>query len=632
MKKNNPNKDVHSDFNTLKQIIRSSLLEENFVVEKYSNLKTLPREIVNLKLLCSLSIRNCPNLEELPVELSELSMLKSLSIVGSSQKKLPKNLDLLVNLRKLALKASSFGKKTDWTALNSLQKLESFELSGSLKGLKSELAAEIFSIKNLQFLYLDNNNLHKLPYRISELKNLILLDLSRNAFVDFPDVLVFLPKLETLIVDAAVINSVPFEIFEMPALKELKISGRDSSKYSLVSHYENFFNLSKKNNFDKNFIYSVLDILKYPELMFELEINELIPLLNCGLEPLVSTALEVLNNCLSKNYSIPAEGSVLYIGSKTFEMKSVLKSKLNDIGIGFSTKISKQISHVLLSPGLNITNFSGLSNFVFITEKMLRDLFDEESNLLSENNIDFKDSLEKIRMLLNSGDEDNNLLGLQLLGNSMLPDTLLTDLLFLYKKTSNANIRKITLGLVQKSGHLSLALNLKKRVALLNVSETTLTKNLLFYCSFNLINRFRLLNLIYNLSGNGQNFALLYLNSLEKLHFFSKIIEDGQLDLSYLELQKLPDDFYIFSEQVYSLVLNNNNFDSFPIAALLKLKNLKKLNFAGNYSVWHYPDSISQIKNLELFIVPEIFELRTTKKLIAELEKMNVEVIGKISF
>jgi hypothetical protein len=626
MKKNNPNKDVHSDFNTLKQLILSSLHEENFVVEKYSNLKTLPREIVNLKLLCSLSIRNCPNLEELPVELSELSMLKSLSIVGSSQKKLPKNLDLLVNLRKLALKASSFGKKTDWAALNSLQKLESFELSGSLKSLKSELAAEIFSIKNIQFLYLDNNNLHKLPYRISELKNLILLDLSRNTFVDFPDVLVFLPKLETLIIDAAVINSVPFEIFEMPALKELKISGRDSAKYPLVSHFEKFFNLSKKNKFDKNFIYSVLDTLKYPELMSELEINELIPLLNCGLEPIVSAALELLDKDLSEAYIVPAEGSVLYIGSKTFESKAVLKSKLKVLGISISTKISKEISHVLLSPGLKTTDFSELPDSRFITEKMLMDLFDDESNLLSEKNIDFKDSLEKIRMLLNSGDEDNNLLGLQLLGNSMLPDTLLTDLLFLYKKTSNTNIRKITLGLVQKSGHLSLALNLKKRIALLNISETTLTKNLLFYCSFNLINRFRLLNLVYNLSGNGRNFALLHLNSLEKLHFFTKLIENGQLDLSCLEIQKLPDDFYIFSEQVYSLVLNNNNFDSFPIAALLKLKNLKKLNFAENYSVWHYPDNISQLKNLELFIVPENFELRATAKLIVELEKMHVEL------
>ena len=83
-----------------------------------------------------------------------------------------------------------------------------------------------------------------------------------EKFSDFPDELILLPKLETLIINADALSKIPFELFEMPALKELKITGKNPQKYPLIGYLEKFFKISKKYKFNKN------ELLKNPNTLF----------------------------------------------------------------------------------------------------------------------------------------------------------------------------------------------------------------------------------------------------------------------------------------------------------------------------------------------------------------------------
>jgi Leucine-rich repeat (LRR) protein len=119
---------------------------------------------------------------------------------------------------------------------------------------------------------------------------------------------------------------------------------------------------------------------------------------------------------------------------------------------------------------------------------------------------------------------------------------------------------------------------------------------------------------------------MMQLNSKDKKVFFDDIIKDGILDLSNIELEKLPDDIGIFSSQIKALNLSYNNFSEFPLAGLLSLKNLNELNFL-NKEVWHYPDEISEIENLKKLQVNLSFESRASAKLLSALKMKGVKIV-----
>ena len=600
---------------------------EVFSVFSLNALKTLPSSIGKLKKLNQLNISFCRSFEEFPAELADLKLLRSLSITSSQHKKLPKGLAALTNLRKLTLKGNLYSAKTGWEALCNLKGIESLELSHSIVKMKSELPKEIFGLHKLQFLYLDNNRLKKLPFEIGQLKELLLLDLGYNIFTEFPEELLFLPKLESLTINAEAINNVPFELFEIPTLKELKITGRNSLKYPLVTTIEKLFYASKSKHLQRDFINLILSVLKYPNLIEELELNELIQLLNCEIEQIVFRSLQRLENMLSSSFSAPNRDSIVLISGKTFENKAQLKSSLDKRGIKTASKFNDKITHILLSPDMKTESFKYDGSLVFMTEKLLKDSLDFSSDQVSIfDDEEDEQSIEKIASLINSDSDSNNLIALNLL-KAGFKEVLTSDLVFLYKKSSNNQIRKLCIDLLKKFGQLELALNLKRRLPLTSVEkEKNLSNNLAFYCSFYGVNPLRLLKLIYQKSKKGLHFGMMQLNSNDKKIFFDDIIKDGILDLSKTELEKLPVDFGIFSTQIKTLNLSYNNFSEFPLAGLLSLKNLSELNFL-NDEVWYYPDELSGIENLKKLQVKLSFESRVSTKLLSALKSKGVKII-----
>lgn len=643
-----------SDLEIVERLIRENINDEFFWITDLDGIKSLPPSITTLVKVSLLTIDNCPEFNEISAAMTEMKALKWLRFICCQHKNLPTGLSQLTRLRKLSLNENQYSLKTNWKELEKMQGIESLELSQSLVNLRGKVPMVIFSLKKLQFLYLDNNKLKQLPgeirqlkeiitldlsnnklsqlpYEISELKELVTLELGENQFHEFPDVLLLLPKLRNLAINAEAINNIPFELFDMPALKTLNITGKNAQKYPAISDVEKFFNLTRKAQLDSDFINLVLNVLKYPQLYNELEINELILLLNCKLETVINKSLERLGLMLSNSFSGINSGAHLLICGKSFEQKNILNQKLAQKGIVVHSKLSKKVTHVLLSQDLKNLDFLNNPKLALLTEKMLhKAVADADRDFIFSDSADYESSFNKIRELLTSDDTNSSIVALNLIQNYGLSDSLLTDLLFAYKKTQSDLLRKAILSLLKKQGNFDFAADLKKRMPLFKINkEKTLSKSLLFYGSNYKVESIRLVKMIFDKTKMGRHFALMHFETKDKIDFFEQIIENGQLNLSNCDLEKLPDDFEMFSKKVTSVNLSYNKFDEVPIKALLKLKNLTELKFV-NANIWHYPDEIAEISKLETIYVPFSFAQLASANLIAKLNSMQVNIKSAI--
>ena len=118
------------------------------------------------------------------------------------------------------------------------------------------------------------------------------------------------------------------------------------------------------------------------------------------------------------------------------------------------SKFSKKVTHVLLCQDLKNLEFLNHPELILLTEKMLHKAFaDTDQEIIFSDSNDYESSLSKIRELLMSDDENSSMVALNLIQNYGLNDSLLTALLFVYKKTVSESLRKLILSLLKKQGY-----------------------------------------------------------------------------------------------------------------------------------------------------------------------------------
>jgi Leucine-rich repeat (LRR) protein len=637
MKNINRQTDAILDYETVKAKILNYSNADALEITSRLELQSLPSEIGQMKNLNRLVIYNCPEIEEIPEELSNVSELRSFFFVYCRSKRLPQNLGLLKNLRKLSLKGNNFNNKTDWAEMAQLQLLESLELSYSLKNYKAELPGEIFNLTELKFLYLDNNLLKKLPSDIAKLKSLLMLDLGHNYFTEFPEILLLLPHLETLSINAAAINCMPEELFDMPALKELIITGRDPKRLPYVTAFEKFFRISKQRNFEHKYNAFVIDLIKYPNQICELDEKELVSLLDCGLDITVQNALTELKKRFAPFFELNPlkSGGRIVMKGKTKDAKNRIKELLKSNDIETSVKITASTTHLVLGPdaAINQKDLAEFPKLCIITEEMLLNALQQKEIpfLLSERESK-NDNLLQIRNLLESGHDANLFLAFELLRSGGIPTTLLTDLLIVYKETENPKVRKEVIVLIHKTGYYDFAEQVKKRLSLFGLSrEKTLCSNLLQYSQFEFIDKEKLLQCIFKKTGKGIVFALLYLKGQTKASFFAKIIKDGFLNLSNLELEILPDDMEELGDLIKELDISLNQLAEFPTFILQDLPKLTVLSFEGNPLIKSFPiAAFAKSKSLKTLIAGDVFYYSLSKSDINLLKSAGIEFIMKV--
>ena len=482
----------HYSDNLEKEIdaIREYILNEpNMEILEIKNLQSLislPDEIRNLSFLQKIFISNCPSLKIIS-RLEFLNSIRYCSIFNSNLTELPIGIEYLCCLKRLNLSKNNFNKKIKWDAFLKFENLESLDLSGSLKKYSGDLPIEIFMIPSLKFLYLSNNSIRHLSLDIKNNHQLIELDLSNNPLLVFPECLIKFKQLKKLTLSAGVVNQLPRELFEMPMLEELKISGKNSKKYPKVVLFDSFFRGFLKRRFDTKYIDFILDVINEPKQIKTFDKYDLIELLKSGINSIVYNALVILEkNIVGESIERPIDrSSTVVIRGKTDELRGRIKLRLEKNGIKLQNKINKSTTHLILGPGAELSDkeMRMLDSLTLLTEKLLFKQLNEIDKPFLEDSENDKEQLNQIRKLLESSDNNLNLLGLEIMNSAGSPDELLTDLFLLYKTVDNQRVKRETLKFISRISSLEFYNDIKSRKPIVDKkNKIVYSDNISYYC------------------------------------------------------------------------------------------------------------------------------------------------------
>lgn len=93
-----------------------------------------------------------------------------------------------------------------------------------------EIPSGIKNLKKLSFLQLQLNAIKTLPAELSELRNLVLLDLSDNAGLTNVDIIAKIPTLQYVFLYGCSLTKLPEDISNLKNLKELGLVGNNLNK------------------------------------------------------------------------------------------------------------------------------------------------------------------------------------------------------------------------------------------------------------------------------------------------------------------------------------------------------------------------------------------------------------------
>jgi hypothetical protein len=128
------------------------------------------------------------------------------------------------------------------------------------------------------------------------------------------------------------------------------------------------------------------------------------------------------------------KGSVVAFEGKTAMTKSAVRAKLKEVGLSYSPKITKEVTHVVL--GTKPKDIAGLASgkHAYIAEQEMVEFLDRfEEHFLLEEEAAQEGVVQNVEELLRSEDEANVALGLELLESGGVPETVITDLFVIAK-------------------------------------------------------------------------------------------------------------------------------------------------------------------------------------------------------
>lgn len=123
------------------------------------------------------------------------------------------------------------GKKSTWYEL---------EITGTIKNLSPQL----WELQHLTSLYLNDNNLHRIPGDIAKLQNLMYLDLSSNKLRSLPVELGDMVHLRELLLNNNYLRNLPYELGRLFQLQILGLHGNPLSP-EIISIYKEANGTSK---------------------------------------------------------------------------------------------------------------------------------------------------------------------------------------------------------------------------------------------------------------------------------------------------------------------------------------------------------------------------------------------------
>lgn len=605
---------MSDNIDMMQEMLRNDILH-NLKRKKYSitdlkDLKAIPEAIEYLSELEELYIRNCYNVRTLPNGIGHLQELKVLQINRVRLRTFPSSFDALRNLERLTVNGYALPNKMNWDALADLEQLSYLNLDVSLERIK-KLPESIRSLQNLKQLSILNNKLEDLPMWLTELSKLEILDCGGNSFKDIPTAITKIKSLKRLSIDARLLNQVPIGLADLDANIELKITNKGIQVYTKVRSIEQFWKRNRQAKFTKKYKRFVLGLIQEEKLNPSITNKDLYAVLNCGVQDLLTQALSLLEQRIQakeigKEQAFQKGQAILFNG-KLNTSTNRLKNRLKDLGFQTVSKLNSKVKHVVLGKAPKIKTYQELANCQLWTETVLIEQINqlETPYLLTQKGEEQVNSIENIRALLMSQNEDNVLLGIELLENGGCPKELFTTVFLVYKCKSTAAIRKAILRLMGQYASSDYIDALKKRSDITNshVYEATHCKNLEYYHQKADLDLKELCFYLWDNYKLGVVFSLKYLPSADKLTYLENMMSEQQLMLRARQLTDLPPELGQLKELLV-LDIVDNPIEYFP-EALFILPKIETLNMGYNpfcnRAVLEALIKIPSLKNIALY-------------------------------
>lgn len=383
-------------------------------------LKTLPNEIGNLIILKRLNLSN-NQLKKLPESISNLTNLNRLKIAKNRINFLPKTFNQLLSLTELHLEfSSSFDKSSIENQLQNIKKL-------SISGNKNTLfPKEIFQLTKLSELRIRNFDCRNLDDSIGNLIHLRYVLFDNAKLEDLPANFEKLNKIEWLYFHKTPLKKLPEVILKLENLRQFK-----SNSKKITAQVLDFIAKSKT--------YTLPYFLRVAA--YQIGTNDLSSLPNLSKKDLFyllnfrfrNTEANVLNHIVNhynlglKNYPLNSETYLTILGKTNLNLKKVRQQIKNT-----TQKITAHTTHIVLGklPG-EIENLAS-QNFVFVRENELnRWLQTQEKPYLFN---DSEAEIENLSKLLRTFQPQNIDIALQILESGGVPESILTDLVIVFKK------------------------------------------------------------------------------------------------------------------------------------------------------------------------------------------------------
>lgn len=182
-------------------------------IEDFLYLNLNPKEL--FKLLYSLDqLQKKLNLNGSKIKLYRI---KSLYLRSKNITEIPKDIKVLTNLKELSIHLPNL--KNFQKEILALEGLVSLHVTNYEK--MEDVSKDIYQLKNLEVLGLENDKIKTIPNELFLLTKLRSLSLSDNEIEIIPPEIKRLTNLQELILDNNQINSVPEELSELPNLRTL---------------------------------------------------------------------------------------------------------------------------------------------------------------------------------------------------------------------------------------------------------------------------------------------------------------------------------------------------------------------------------------------------------------------------
>ncbi len=307
----------------------------------------------------------------------------------------------------------------------------------------------------LYYLSVTGSGVKKLPDDWSGLKSLVTCNLNNNK------------KL--------VIDDFSF-IDDLPALRNLSLSGADFEKYALMTNkkiptydlkmgrngkanhsflaFSSALKRSTLDEADKKILFDMVwdnnGFSKLPEM----DLILLIKAYNVNNDDFKKVIEGKLRNIIlgDKGLETFGKSSVLYVAGTTRLKKTEIKNKLEDLGISYSPRFSSKITHILIGRNpKNFNIFQGEKIPKLINENQLQTYFSKhDPQFLEEIGEETQSMGDNIRELLASPDSTNVLLGLEMLKTGGVRPEFCEELLVIAKSDENAKSRKLARTLLER--------------------------------------------------------------------------------------------------------------------------------------------------------------------------------------